>query len=442
MKLRFDGAVDRAVAILEEVLGASVPQTTVVRDALGAVTLVVPDAAVRREIQQQLSERLDHELGPFSPGPRRVLLEESELIDREEVLQSPVRVPLPEKPGIWIVDRLLTNQDWLRQPLWTEPPVPTMVGFSIKGGVGRTTALALLAWHLARKGRDVVVVDLDLEAPGIASILLPENQRPAAGVVDWCVESLVGQADAELLQSSLADAPLAETTEGRIRVMPALGSETRNYIIKLGRAYLPDVDPQGRVHGLADRVYELLSYLANSTTAPDAVLVDARAGLHDVGSAVVTQLGAEVLLFARNDPQTWRSYDCLFEHLRFARSARWGMPDEDLRWKLKMVAAQLEPTDADQNRFLDRSYETWAALYDEDRPGYSAVGKPMTFPREDESGPHYPLPIVFEPGIRKLDLVDPTNRPIWSYVEANFGRFLTGAEQRLFVDGAGEGEPS
>jgi MinD-like ATPase involved in chromosome partitioning or flagellar assembly len=40
--------------------------------------------------------------------------------------------------------------------------------YSFKGGVGRTTALAACAWQLARAGKRVAIIDLDLEAPGIA----------------------------------------------------------------------------------------------------------------------------------------------------------------------------------------------------------------------------------------------------------------------------------
>lgn len=39
--------------------------------------------------------------------------------------------------------------------------------FSYKGGVGRTTSLALTASYLARQGKKIFVVDCDFEAPGL-----------------------------------------------------------------------------------------------------------------------------------------------------------------------------------------------------------------------------------------------------------------------------------
>lgn len=44
----------------------------------------------------------------------------------------------------------------------------TITFYSYKGGVGRTMALANIAWRLAVKGKRVGVLDLDLEAPGLS----------------------------------------------------------------------------------------------------------------------------------------------------------------------------------------------------------------------------------------------------------------------------------
>ena len=189
---RFDDCVDDALAVLKRWFPDSFPEMTLVRDPSGAVTVIVPEGALGKEALSTASGMLHQALGRYSPGPRRVLLLASDLLDPQDVLASPLRVPLPGNPGVRIVDRMLTNLDWLREPKWTETPLPVGAAFSIKGGVGRSTALALLSWHFARQGRSVLVVDLDLEAPGIGGMLV--RDPPAYGVVDWCAESLVGPA--------------------------------------------------------------------------------------------------------------------------------------------------------------------------------------------------------------------------------------------------------
>lgn len=419
--VRFDEAIEAAVALLGDV--GKRTDVTLVRDATGVLTVVLPDDALRPDQWDPTAKKLTAALGPYGGGPAQVLLRTSDLIAPEDVIGSPDRIRLPQFERIWLVDRLLTNQDWLRKPAWVEPPLPTATAFSIKGGVGRSTALAVLAWHLARRGRSVLVGDLDLEAPGIGSMLL--SDWPDYGVVDWCVESLAGQADADLLQQSLAVAPLAEGVDGTIRVIPAVGRRTRDYVAKLGRAYTPVLDANGKTNGLTERLQALVSAAAELLEPPDVVLLDARAGLHDIGSAAVTQLGAEVFLFARDEPQSWEAYARLFSHLRMARSVEFGMPDHDLRWRLKMVAAQVDPTQAGLASWVDRSYSTWAEFYDE------AAGAGETFERDEESAPHYPLRISFDPRVRSLNLVDPAARPEWNFIELAFGEFLNGATERL-----------
>ncbi len=58
------------------------------------------------------------------------------------------------------------------------PAPPQFVFASLKGGVGRST-LSVVAAEQARKGRNVLVIDMDLEAPGIGSD--PPRPGPQAG---------------------------------------------------------------------------------------------------------------------------------------------------------------------------------------------------------------------------------------------------------------------
>ena len=62
--------------------------------------------------------------------------------------------------------------------------------YSFKGGVGRTMALANVAVHLARRGRRVLVVDFDLDAPGLDTFPPLRPEEPVPGLVDYVVEYL------------------------------------------------------------------------------------------------------------------------------------------------------------------------------------------------------------------------------------------------------------
>lgn len=82
---------------------------------------------------------------------------------------------------IRLLDRRIVGADWVQGPspeIVDEEP-RRIVFASIKGGVGRSTAIAVIAADAARRGKNVLVIDLDLEAPGIGSLLLDGARTPA-----------------------------------------------------------------------------------------------------------------------------------------------------------------------------------------------------------------------------------------------------------------------
>lgn len=436
--LRFDQVIPTAHDLLGKYFSDSACETTLVRDSFGTLSVVLPDNALTdASAWNELAQQLHQALGVYSPGENQVLLRPSDLIDSSDVMESPDRVRLPDAPNTWLVDRLQTNQDWLRKPLVEHPPIPTAVAFSIKGGVGRTTAFALWAWSLARAGKNVVLVDLDLEAPGVAGLLLDEGHMPDYGLVDWLIEALNGQADEALLRECLVDCDLASNEPGRIQVLPAFGKKTSEYVNKLGRIYMPTFATEtGMFLGLAERLLMLLEQLAGLSDRPDLVMLDSRAGLHDIGSAAVTRLGSEIFMFARDDYQSWQAYRQLFKHLSNSRSVAVGMDDHDLRWRLKMVGAQLDATESAKLRFTDASYSVWSdELYDdEENTENSTELVPQVFERAEDNAPHMPLFVQFDSRIRGFDLINPENFPDWKIIETAFGEFFSGAFARIFPD--------
>jgi len=423
--VRFDDAVSTVLDLIRAQLGNRKDRIILVRDVAGRISAVLSDQVLQADEYDALAKALDERLGRYSPGFRQVLVRRLDLIDPNDIFESPDLVRLPEAEDAWLIDRLLTNQEWLRRPHLGRPRLPVATAFSLKGGVGRSTAMAIWAWYLARQGYRVVAIDLDLEAPGLGSLLL--NELPSYGMVDWLVEALLGEPESELLDDCISFSPVADDAEGVVQVIPAFGAKTRDYVAKVGRVYLPGLAADGREIGLPERIDHLIAALANRQDPPNVVLLDSRAGLHDIGAAVVTQLGAEVFLFARDEPQSWRAYRLLFEHLARSAGVRFGMPDDDLRWRLKMVAAQVDKTEGAVASWIDASYDIWSLLYDED----TAENPALTFVRDDPSAPHYPLTIYYDGSLRSRAFVDFAQRPPWPVVETAFGEFLAGATTRL-----------
>ncbi|ANB78129.1 hypothetical protein AYM40_37780 (plasmid) [Paraburkholderia phytofirmans OLGA172] len=170
-------------------------------------------------------------------------------------------------------------------------------------------------------------------------------------------------------------------------------------------------------------------------------MLDARAGLHDIGSAAVTQLGAEALLFARNDAQNWWAYKQLFGHLAGSEAVVHGMGrDSDLRWRLKMVAAQTPPVEDARRKWISASYSAWTQFYDDETAENVGDFEPVVFDRDSLEAPHYPLFINFDLGVRSLVLNNIEEKPEWTYVSGIFNDFFEKLEGRLFPSIEPEGD--
>jgi hypothetical protein len=393
--VRFDEALDRAIRYVVEHLDSLGGDVVIVRDLFGRIRIVMGnDAAISDEVSGELHSLL----GAFSPGA-------TELIEHRGTLLAPDAIfgagELRQiAPGVRLLERWVVGADWLRAPLpRADAKARRVTFFGIKGGVGRSTALIAVARHLAEQGQRVLVVDLDLESPGVTASLLPAGTLPSFGIVDWFVEDDVGQADAALLRQLVASSPLATGTTGEIRVVPSGGSTgIENYVSKLARIYAA---PSGK-GDLAMRLARLLDEL-EAAEQPDWVLLDSRAGIHDLAAVAVTRLDATSLLFAVDTPQTWLAYRYLF--------ATWDKDPQlvrRFRGRLRIVAGQVPETD--RERYLEALRDSGSLLFEEYL--YDAAGAndddAFNFDISDRDAPHSPVPVYWR---RELQGWDPTRDP-------------------------------
>jgi MinD-like ATPase involved in chromosome partitioning or flagellar assembly len=375
-----------ALRSLEPTQLASVGDLIVNRDLTGRIRLVadegvkhVQDAeSMLQELHQQLVNRLGVRAYPFSNA---VLYEDG----LDAIRAGAPAYKLEEFPNVTVLDRLISESNWASfEPETTQ--AARVVFFSIKGGVGRSTALAAAAWALAQAGKRVLVLDLDLESPGLSSAILPPDKQPKYGVTDWLIEDLLDNGE-EVFEAMVATSDLSR--DGEIYVVPAHGANPGEYIAKLGRAWMSKALEDGRRESWGARLKRLLNNL-ETRWKPDVILIDSRAGIDEIASSCITELGANmVLLFAIEGTQTWSGYKILFEHWR-----RMGVA-KDVRERIQVVSA-LTP-EIDRAEYLsglrDRSYDLFSlTLYDEVEPGDTSFDE-WHFETSDQTAPHYPWEI-------------------------------------------------
>lgn len=389
----FDEALDRAVEIADD-FNKNVCSTIVLRNAVGRIVLVLDDRVQSVSAPADAMLRVAEALGVWSASPGIILA--SEAIDAELLLAGPrlIRIAGSGRP-VAVIERMLTGQDWL-EPAFASPAGRNRVTFfGFKGGVGRTTAAIALAAYAARRGHNVLLVDLDLESPGLGPTLLRRGTEPNFGVADHLVEASVGQAD-RILESLVAKVRIPGIAgQGQITLAPAQGrsSHTHSYAAKLARAYVT-APPAGGAAARIERVVADLEDLVNA----DLTILDSRAGLDTIAAIAVTRMNALSLLFGVDTPQTWSGYSTLFQSWQGAAS-----DVLQFRERCKAVAALLPElgTDAAFARHRDRALECFASyLYDE--VGETEVSG-FNFEPDDPDAPHYPLPIVWSEGLRAFD---------------------------------------
>jgi len=171
--------------------------------------------------------------------------------------------------------------------------------------------------------------------------------------------------------------------------VPAFGGHTGDYLPKLSRCYTQTTEG---ADSWGERL-ERLVLAGEAAEQPDVVMLDSRAGLHDIAAAAVTRMDAQSLLFAVDSPQTWRAYSFLFQH--WSRHPQLAA----VRDRLQIVAAMVPETGRDEHlrRFRQNAWDVFREhLYEEAAPGAAEV---FNFDLNDEDAPHYPLPIYWHRGL-------------------------------------------
>jgi len=166
--------------------------------------------------------------------------------------------------------------------------------YSYKGGVGRTNALANVAGRLAKMGRRVLMIDFDLEAPGLDSY--PEfSDGRKEGVVEY-VHRFLQDRETPPIENYVHLCPADDLVAGTLWLMPS-GLRDEKYPSRLH-----SIDWTGMY---VDEIAAPL--IANWKTAverkfsPDYVLIDSRTGLTDIGGVCTLHFpDINVLLLALN----------------------------------------------------------------------------------------------------------------------------------------------
>ena len=236
--------------------------------------------------------------------------------------------------------------------------------YSFKGGVGRTMALVNAAVQLAQRGRRVLTVDFDLEAPGLDTFDVLRTRKKRPGIVDFVTEYL-DTGKAPEIERFVHESKGVGKNGGCLHVMPS-GEQNERYATSFRE--IDWLDLYERHDGYL--LFEDLKAQWGQFVKPDYVLIDSRTGHTDTGGICTRQLpDAVVILFFPND-QNLRGLTTVVQDIRAeARSPR------NKRIDLHFVMSNVPDLD-DEDRVLERKIDSF-------RKKLGFTGDPLMLHRYD-----------------------------------------------------------
>jgi cellulose biosynthesis protein BcsQ len=211
---------------------------------------------------------------------------------------------------------------------------PFITFYSFKGGVGRSMALINTAAILAGRGFRVLVIDFDLEAPGLSYLARTAAASQGAatdsamppGLID-----LLGDAKERGLEADLFARPMQEVADIYTRPYPLENPEVGGALFimpagKMDQGYTKRFDDLSLRELYGEGVGEPLMRIFKEKFAEsdlyDYVLIDSRTGFSDEAGICTQDLADFMMIFSGLNKQNIEGTAAFLQALRFASEGK------------------------------------------------------------------------------------------------------------------------
>lgn len=377
----FSSSLQAAKTTIEKYPKAhDITEATLVRDAKGKVSVYLQSVIGQTFTQSDivdLKNRLTTDLGQFFSKSLYVEGIEPWTADVFTRLKELRVADTPTASSIqwYIVERGIAKKAWIQcnqreNAAWSyestqagaAQPYPKIVTFySYKGGMGRTTALVASALELIRQHKNVLMIDTDLEAPGLSTFFYPESDDASIskGVVDYILEqgldpNVPANMNDYLLQ--LISPNYINEGYGNLFLVCS-GKLDDDFLGKLAR-----IDSQELVEGkLKLCLTNLLKNCKDTLQTSggiDYILIDSRAGFHDMAGIVTAQLPHGVVLFGKDSYQSWFGIQKALKAISTSQADKPFALIVDSCCGTNGILSEQE-----KESFLKKSFETFCSAY-------------------------------------------------------------------------------
>ena len=351
----------------------------VIRDVFGKIAVYIQGAA--SVDFKQYTYELEQQLGKEWCG-QVSKLKETDLIYKE-ICDTVEKY----RNNVYFGERPLVKKSWNRlSRIKTETKAKVVTFYSYKGGVGRTTTLALTALQMARAGKKVVAVDFDLEAPGLSTVLKENGEYPSYGVVDFLVESDKEREEIDIREYVylITSKALLGLRGGEVYVMQAMDIRSEigtNYYSKLSR-----IDFNMPKFFQKNGTIDFLLQEIDKVYKPDYILIDARAGIHDIGGLAMLKYSDEAVLVFYGNQQNMQGLKFVLPKL-----VKMELP-------FYLLNSPAPVNEEEEREEIGLYAQTSLEVLEEAE--YFEEGTPELF---DNSSPHYPLSVYYDELLTNLN---------------------------------------
>ncbi len=232
--------------------------------------------------------------------------------------------------------------------------------YSLRGGVGRSTALAYTARILAKKGYTVLCVDMDLEAPGLTALFNKEAEiKEGQGLLSILLELDQGN------QPNIQDHIIRISETDELYCLPA-GLPNANYA-----SWLNLIDPSNWYREEKNPLHDLIDNLSHKLSfKPDVILLDARTGITPLNGPLLFDLADLAIIVFFPHPQSKTGTEALVRALLASKTMR---PEKRLTPEPRFLISPIPASKAPEviEKYQHRGLEwisQWLSELQEKRP--------------------------------------------------------------------------
>lgn len=209
-------------------------------------------------------------------------VEEAEFIGKDKP-RNPINTPVSFGNALNIKPKKINQENADKNP--------RIISFySYKGGVGRTVSLIQTAYFLAKKGKKVLILDLDIEAPSFQDIFEDYINKETKGLVDYLYSKLYSmENETEVpFNSIISKVPL--NVKGDIYFVPSTSKLDLEYLRKL------ELLKQDKIIN-DEYITDLIKSIKKQYDI-DYFFIDSRTGLNKWGAISLFEIATESILLA------------------------------------------------------------------------------------------------------------------------------------------------